>query len=198
MRMDTAAEELPRLVIERLTPQLDGGRYPIKRLLGQVVDVGVNIFKDGHDLIAAHVLYRPVGTEEYRSTPLTYHFDVDRWFGHFKADRPGRWEYTVEAWPDRYGTFRSDLGKRLNAGQDVRSELLEGAEILRRLASFLRGDAGKRIKDAAAKLRDTTLSLEERLRVAFADDVLETVRVPLLPGDATRLEPLPLIVDRQE
>ena len=59
--MDTAAEELPRLVIENLTPQLDGGRYPIKRLLGKVVDIGVNIFKDGHDLIAAHVLYRPVG-----------------------------------------------------------------------------------------------------------------------------------------
>jgi starch synthase (maltosyl-transferring) len=196
--MDTAAEELPRLVIESLTPQLDGGRYPIKRLLGQVVDVGVNIFKDGHDLIAAHVLYRQVGTEEYRTAPLTYHFDVDRWFGSFKADRAGRWEYTVEAWPDRYGTFRSDLGKRLNAGQDVRSELLEGAEILRRLASFLRGDAGKRIKEASLKLRDTTLSLEERLRIAFADDVLETVRVPLLPGDATRLEPLQLIVDRQE
>ncbi len=196
--MDTAAEELPRLVIESLTPQLDGGRYPIKRLLGQVVDVGVNIFKDGHDLIAAHILYRQVGTEEYRSAPLTYHFDVDRWFGSFKADRAGRWEYTVEAWPDRYGTFRSDLGKRLNAGQDVRSELLEGAEILRRLASFLRGDAGKRIKEASLKLRDTTLSLEERLRIAFADDVLETVRVPLLPGDATRLETLQLIVDRQE
>src|SRR6187402_1816790 len=196
--VDTAAEELPRLVIENLTPQLDGGRYPIKRLLGKVVDIGVNIFKDGHDLIAAHILYRPVGATEYRTAPLAYHFDVDRWFGSFKADRLGRWEYTVEAWPDRYGTFRSDLGKRLNAGQDVRSELLEGADILLKLSRFLKGDAAKRIKEAAHKLADAELSLEERLRVAFADDVLETVRVPLLPGDATRLEPLPLIVDRTE
>src|SRR6186713_776339 len=189
--MDTAAEELPRLVIENLTPQLDGGRYPIKRLLGKVVDIGVNIFKDGHDLIAAHILYRPVGATEYRTAPLAYHFDVDRWFGSFKADRLGRWEYTVEAWPDRYGTFRSDLGKRLNAGQDVRSELLEGAEILK-------GQAATRIKEAAQTLADPRASLEERLRVAFADDVVETVRAPLLPGDATRLEPLPLIVDRTE
>ena len=196
--MDTAIAELPRLVIETLTPQLDGGRYPIKRLLGKVVDIGVNIFKDGHDLIAAHILYRPVGATEYRTAPLAYHFDVDRWFGSFKADRLGRWEYTVEAWPDRYGTFRSDLGKRLNAGQDVRSELLEGAEILLKLSRFLKGDAAKRIKDAAQKLADAELSLEERLRVAFADDVLETVRVPLVPGDATRLTPLPLIVDRTE
>ncbi|HEX2874440.1 MAG TPA: alpha-1,4-glucan--maltose-1-phosphate maltosyltransferase [Polyangiaceae bacterium] len=196
--MDTAAEELPRLVIENLTPQLDGGRYPIKRLLGKVVDVGVNIFKDGHDLIAAHILYRQVGATEYRTAPLAYHFDVDRWFGSFKPDRLGRWEYTVEAWPDRYGTFRSDLGKRLNAGQDVRSELLEGADILLKLSRFLKGDAAKRIKEAAQKLADDKLSLEERLRVAFADDVLETVRVPLLPGDATRLETLPLIVDRIE
>jgi starch synthase (maltosyl-transferring) len=196
--MDTAAEELPRLVIESLTPQLDCGRYPIKRLLGKVVDVGVNIFKDGHDLIAAHILYRPVGSGEFRLAPLTYHFDVDRWFGSFKPDRLGRWEYTVEAWPDRYGTFRSDLGKRLNAGQDVRSELLEGAQILLQLSRFLKGDAGRRIKDAAHKLADAELSLEERLRVAFADEVVETVRVPLLPGDATRLEPLPLVVDRLE
>jgi starch synthase (maltosyl-transferring) len=196
--MDTAAEELPRLVIETLTPQLDGGRYAIKRLLGKVVDIGVNIFKDGHDLIAAHILYRPVGAAEFRSAPLTYHFDVDRWYGSFKPDRLGRWEYTVEAWPDRYGTFRSDLGKRLNAGQDVRSELLDGADILLKLSRFLKGDAGRRIKEAAQKLANPDLSLEERLRVAFADDVLETVRVPPLPGDATRLEPLPLIVDRLE
>jgi starch synthase (maltosyl-transferring) len=196
--MDTAEEELPRLVIENLTPQLDGGRYAVKRLLGKTVDVGVNIFKDGHDLIAAHILYRPVGASEFRTAPLAYHFDVDRWFGSFKADRLGRWEYTVEAWPDRYGTFRSDLGKRLNAGQDVRSELLEGADILLKLARFLRGDASKRIKEAAQRLGDPLLALEERLRVAFADDVVETVRVPLLPGDATRLEPLPLVVDRLE
>jgi starch synthase (maltosyl-transferring) len=196
--MDTAAEELPRLVIENLTPQLDGGRYPIKRLLGKTVDVGVNIFKDGHDLIAAHILYRQVGTTEFRETPLTYYFDVDRWFGSFKPDRIGRWEYTVEAWPDRYGTFRSDLGKRLNAGQDVRSELLEGADILRKHARYLKGDAARRIKEAAAKLSDSELSLEERLRVAFADDVLETVRAPLLPGDATRVAPLQVVVDRQE
>jgi starch synthase (maltosyl-transferring) len=196
--MDTAAEELPRLVIENLTPQLDGGRYAIKRLLGKVVDVGVNIFKDGHDLIAAHILYRPVGAAEFRSAPLTYHFDVDRWFGSFKPDQLGRWEYTVEAWPDRYGTFRSDLGKRLNAGQDVRSELLEGADILLKQSRFLKGEAGKRIKEAAQKLADPLLSLEERLRVAFADEVVETVRVPLLPGDATRLSALPLVVDRLE
>ena len=163
--MDTAAEELPRLVIENITPQLDGGRYPIKRLLGRTVDVAVNIFKDGHDLIAAHILYRQVGTHEFRAAPLTYHFDVDRWFGSFKPDQLGRWEYWVEAWPDRYGTFRSDLGKRLNAGQDVRSELLEGADILLKQARFLKGEAARRIKEAAQKLADPRGSLEERLRV---------------------------------
>jgi starch synthase (maltosyl-transferring) len=196
--MDTAAEELPRLVIETLTPQLDGGRYPIKRLLGRTVDVAVNIFKDGHDLIAAHVLYRQVGTHEYRAAPLTYHFDVDRWFGSFKPDQLGRWEYLVEAWPDRYGTFRSDLGKRLNAGQDVRSELLEGADILLKQARFLKGEAARRIKEAAQRLADPRATLEERLRIAFADDVVETVRIPLLPGDATRSGSLQVVVDRQE
>jgi starch synthase (maltosyl-transferring) len=197
--MDTASEELPRLVIEHVTPELDGGRYPIKRSVGSVVEVSANIFKDGHDQIAARLLYRPLEASEFFEAPLAYRFDPDRWYGSFKVDRIGRWEYTVEAWPDRYGTFRSDLGKRLNAGQDVRSELLDGADILQRLARYLKGEAALRVREAAERLSDPLVSLEERLRVAFSDEIAASVRLPLLPGDATRLErPLALLVDRPE
>ncbi|MEI9941579.1 MAG: alpha-1,4-glucan--maltose-1-phosphate maltosyltransferase [Pseudomonadota bacterium] len=189
----------PQLVIENVTPQLDGGRYPIKRMIGNVIEVSADIFKDGHDLIAARLLYRRPGEASSRVAPFTYRFDPDRWYGSFKADQIGLWQYDIEAWPDRFGTWRSDLGKRLNAGQDVRPELLEGASILARMTEKLTGAAKVLIGDAAKRLANPTLALDERLKVAFAEDVAELVRVPLFADEASRLErPLALYVDRAE
>ena len=189
----------PQLVIENVTPQLDGGRYAIKRVIGSVIEVSANIFKDGHDLISARILYRRPGEASSRVAPFTYHHDVDRWFGSFKVDQIGLWQYDVEAWPERFGTWRSDLGKRLNAGQDVRPELLEGAGLLARLADKLTGAAKVLIGDAAKRLQNPTVALDERLKVAFAEDVMELVRAPLFADEASRLEhPLEVYVDRAE
>jgi starch synthase (maltosyl-transferring) len=189
----------PQLVIENVTPKLDGGRYPIKRVIGNVIEVSADIFKDGHDLIAARLVYRRPGEASSRFAPFTYRFDPDRWHGSFKADQIGLWQYDIEAWPDRFGTWRSDLGKRLNAGQDVRPELLEGASILSRMAEKLTGAAKVLIADAAKRLASSTLSLDERLKVAFAEDVAELVRAPLFADEASRLErPLEVYVDRAE
>src|SRR4051812_20604418 len=139
----------PQVVIENVAPQLDGGRYPIKRVIGSVIEVSADIFKDGHDSIAARILYRRPGEKEFRIARFNYRFDPDRWHGSFKVDQIGLWQYLVEAWPDRFGTWRSDLGKRLNAGQDVRPELLEGASLLTRLAVKLSGPTQRRVEEAA-------------------------------------------------
>jgi starch synthase (maltosyl-transferring) len=205
--MSALPKDPPRLVIEHVTPMLEGGRHPVKRIVGNMVEVGANIFKDGHDLIGARILYRHAPRasaenqreREWRSAPLHYEFNPDRWHGSFRADKLGRFQYTIEAWPDRYGSWRSDLGKRLQAGQDVRSELLEGAELLERLSRHLPAESARRIREASTRIADTKLSLEERLKVALADDVMDAVRLPLLPGDATRFSPvLELVVDRAE
>ncbi|MEO8905457.1 MAG: alpha-1,4-glucan--maltose-1-phosphate maltosyltransferase [Polyangiaceae bacterium] len=189
----------PQLVIENVSPQLDSGRYPIKRVIGSVIEVSADIFKDGHDLIAARILYRRSGEATSRVAPFSYRFDSDRWHGSFKADQIGLWQYDVEAWPDRFGTWRSDLGKRLNAGQDVRPELLEGASLLARMAEKLSGPAQRLVSEAGKRLATTTLALDERLKIAFAEDVFELVRAPLLGDEASRLNrPLELYVDRAE
>ncbi len=189
----------PQLVIENVSPKLDAGRYPIKRVIGSVIEVSADIFKDGHDLLAARILYRRPGEATSRVAPFNYRFDADRWHGSFKADQIGLWQYDVEAWPDRFGTWRSDLGKRLNAGQDVRPELLEGAALLARLGEKLTGQAQRVVSDAAKRLANPSLALDERLKVAFAEDVFELVHVPLLAEEASRLErPLELYVDRAE
>jgi starch synthase (maltosyl-transferring) len=189
----------PRVVIEQVTPELDAGRYPIKRPVGSVIEVGAAIFKDGHDQIAARILCRPPGETEYQAVPLTYRFDPDRWHGSFRVDRLGRWLYTIEAWPNHYGTWRGDLGKRIDAGQDVRAELLEGAALLERHAKRLKGEAGKRVREAAERLANPRASLEERLRVAFSEEVLHDVNGPIDPSEVTTLEsPREVLVDRPE
>jgi starch synthase (maltosyl-transferring) len=196
--MNFSVRTAQQLVIENVTPKLDGGRYPIKRVIGSVVEVSADIFKDGHDLIAARILYRRPGDTEFRVAPFNYRFDPDRWHGSFKVDQIGLWQYTVEAWPDRFGTWRSELGKRLNAGQDVRPELLEGANLLARLAVKLAGLVARRVDEAAKRLGDATVALDERLKVAFAEDVLELVSAPLFADEASREDVLEVYVDRAE
>ena len=191
--------EPPRVVIEQVTPLVDGGRYPVKRQLGTTVEIGAAIFKDGHDHIAADLVFQGPNDPEPRRQPLVYRVDPDRWFGSLKVDSLGRWRYWIEAWTDRYATFRADLGKRVDAGQDVRSELLEGAAILSRHLNNLKGEALRRIKDAIAKLRDANLSLDERLRVAFAVEVQDLVRPAPEPREVTRTTPpLEVLVDPEE
>ncbi len=190
--------EFPRVVIEQVTPQLDGGRYAIKRTVGTLVEVGAAIFKDGHDSIAADLVFQgPKDAEPHRS-PLTYRFEPDRWFAAFRVDQLGRYKYWVEAWPDDYGTFRSELAKRVDAGQDVRPELLVGAALLERHANALKGEAGRRVREAAQRLKDASTPLDERLRVAFAADVLELARPAAEAGELSRSSVLEILVDTEE
>src|SRR6478736_4651290 len=123
---------LPRVVIENVTPAIDGGRYALKRLLGDTVEVGADIFKDGHEVITGRVLYRGPGDTTFQAAPLSYDYNSDHWSGGFKADRVGSWEFLVEAWPDWFRTWRGFLQKRIDAGQDVTSELLEGASLVKK------------------------------------------------------------------
>src|SRR5215211_1493627 len=130
------------LVIERVSPELDCGRYAVKRLVNDVVRVRAAIFKDGHDLLAARVRYRGPSDAAPRYAPLAYDQPTDFWHGEFTVDQIGEWHFTVEGWTDRFGTWQRDLEKKLGAGQDVRLELLEGAELLDATARRTRfGDA---------------------------------------------------------
>jgi starch synthase (maltosyl-transferring) len=197
--INAATVDLPRLVIEQVTPLLDCGRYPVKRIIGTHIEVGAAIFKDGHDLIAARILYRRHGETEWREAPLRHEYDPDRWFGSFYVDRLGLWQYTIEAWPDHFNTWRSDLNKRLEVGQDVRPELLEGAALVKRRASRLRQGAAKRLSEYARRLADEAQDLDERLKVAFSPEVWKAMYAPLDPREARRYEPtLEIMVDREQ
>ncbi|MGH7325310.1 MAG: maltotransferase domain-containing protein, partial [Candidatus Rokuibacteriota bacterium] len=131
------------VVIENIAPAVDGGRFPVKREVGAVVEVSADIFKEGHDVLVAFVRFRGPGDAAWRESPMRF-VDNDRWAGSFTLDTIGRWLFTVEALADPFRSWLADLDKRVAAGQDVTSELLEGAALLREAAG--RAAAG----DAAA------------------------------------------------
>src|SRR4051812_24093065 len=93
------------LLIECVTPELDGGRYPVKRIVGDTVTVGADIIKEGHDQVAARVVFKGPGDDDWSTVQMEFDYDADRWTGVFPVSRIGRWVFTVEAWTDRFGTW---------------------------------------------------------------------------------------------
>ena len=117
-----------RIQIEDVYPELDGGRYPVKRIQGDRFEVWADIFRDGHDKLRAVVKYR-CGISPWRETPLAF-FDNDRWVARFYLDEIGIWQYTVEAWTDPFESWRDEFEKKREAGQDTSLELVEGRTIV--------------------------------------------------------------------
>ncbi|MGH9347302.1 MAG: alpha-1,4-glucan--maltose-1-phosphate maltosyltransferase [Vicinamibacterales bacterium] len=138
-----------RVVVDRVAPEIDGGRFPIKRTLGETVRVTADMIADGHDRLAGVVRYRVEGAtawEETRLAPL----GNDAWEATFTVDRLGRWEYTVEGWIDRFASWLAALVAKAEAGQDVSSELVEGADLLQHAAGRLH-PAGAGGQDTGSK-----------------------------------------------
>ena len=108
----------PRIQIEDVWPQIDCGRYPVKRSVGDEVEVWATIFRDGHELVGAAILYRGPGSSEWQEAEMRKVEDQpDRWTGSFHVDRCGRWEFTIEAWVDRFESWRNELRRKVEAGQ---------------------------------------------------------------------------------
>lgn len=188
------------IVIECVTPELDAGRHPVKRVVGDVVEVGADILKEGHDLLAGRVIYKGPEDDEWSSSPLTYDEETDRWSGEFTVTSIGRWTFSVEAWTDRFGTWRSDLEKKVAAGQDVQLELLEGAQFARTASKSTRSAAARASLLMTAKLledrRDT--DMDKRVQRALDDDLLALIEEHYKPTDLTRYRyDLGIVVDRE-
>jgi starch synthase (maltosyl-transferring) len=184
------------VVIEPVHPLVDGGRHPIKRLLNQAVQVEANVYKEGHDAVAARVCYRGPGDGQWRTTPMSYDINIDRCRGSFVPDRLGRWMFTVEAWTDRFATWRADFRKRLDARQDLSSELLEAAALVADAARHARGTERTLLEDAARRLRDPALAIDTRAALALDTEVARLVDAHLPPDGLTRsAQELPVEVD---
>jgi starch synthase (maltosyl-transferring) len=142
---ETSAPLPPRVVIENVQPQVDCGRFPVKRTAGESVVVQADVFADGHDVVAAMLRFRD--REYHDPTPGKWHetpmlpLGNDRWEARFMAERMAVYEFTVQAWVDRFGTWREGLSKKIAAEQNVELDLQEGALMLRQTLDRIKGAA---------------------------------------------------------
>ena len=145
----------PRIQIQAIEPIVDCGRYPVKRTVGDRVDVYATVFKDGHDTLGGAVRVKGPGDKRWSEEPLQP-FGNDRWGGVFTPDRPGRWQFAVAAWTDRVATWQEEIRRKSDAGQeDLSGELAEGAVLLGRdtvtVDEALAADAGDRHGEAVSQ-----------------------------------------------
>lgn len=158
-----------RVVIENVTPQVDGGRFPAKRTVGDTVRVEADIFTDGHDSIAAVLLFRSEDSALWTERPMQPLVN-DRWTGDFPVTKIGRYRYTIRAWVDHWETWRRDLKKRIDAGTDTDIDYRMGASLVEEAAARATKADNEYLTAAAALLR-TEADMENR-RAQATDDVL--------------------------
>jgi len=170
--MHRLSERMPsRVILEGVEPEIDGGRFPIKRTVGDEVIVWADIHADGHDSLAAVLRYRHTAEPEWKEVPLEPRGN-DRWTGRFAVTALGTYEYTFQAWVDRFASWRRDLTKKVEVSQDVASELLEGAELVTEAAGRARSEDADWLRWWADSLRKG----DEAARVKAAlDPILGTV-----------------------
>ena len=152
----------PRIAIERVYPDLEGGRYAVKRVVGERLDVWADIVRDGHDVLRANLLYQAEGAEHWHHVPMRL-FENDRWTGSIVLTENRRHLYTIEAWMDPFASWRDRMLRKRAAGQDVTPDLDEGRTLI--AAAF--AQAGQALAPPDASI-DTLLSdaLAEAMREA--------------------------------
>ncbi|MFZ1221257.1 MAG: alpha-1,4-glucan--maltose-1-phosphate maltosyltransferase [Chthoniobacterales bacterium] len=188
----------PTAVIENLQPLVDGGRYMVKRVVGDDLEVEADVFQDGHDVVAAALKWRQLGETQWHETPMV-HVDNDRWRGVCTLYKNAIYEYTVEAWTDTFRGWQHEFSTKFEAGlENLSSETLEGA-------ALLDGAAERAVDSAdAARLRE----LSEAIRAGQPADVnaiahsgeLEVLMATYPDrASATQYAPAPrVVVDRKE
>jgi len=174
--------------IEAIQPLLDGGRFPVKRIVGEPVGVEADIYRDGHDIIAAALLWRREVDRDWQRVPMQHDVN-DRWHGQFVPCQLGRHLYAIEAWTDQFATWRHGFELKLNAGQDVSLDALEGAELLSRTAAS--DQVGAVIQ------RQCQHFLESGdYQALLAPELMAAMALAQPRPDLTRSPALPLMVDR--
>jgi starch synthase (maltosyl-transferring) len=184
-----AARSASRFHIEDVYPCVDCGRFPIKRICGEPIDVWADILREGHDVLAAQLVWRRGGATGWQRIPMQLHGN-DRWTARFAPLEPGSYVYAIEAWTDEFATWRRDFMVKRTAGQDVALEATEGDQLIA----------------AASPRRRSAADIIARARAAFAgnrdadalvsDAVADAMAESQSRSDVSRSALFPLVVDR--
>ncbi len=179
----------PRFLVEDIYPSVDGGRYPLKRIVGESIDVWADLLREGHDLLAAELLWRKETETAWRREPMRLNGN-DRWHGTFTPPDPGRYLFAIEAWTDQFGTWRKQLLLKREAGLDLALEAREGRELLAELD--VHDTSVKRLIDRARRDFDRSPDVE----ILLSKELGAAVAMSDPRGDLSRSAAIPLVVDR--
>ena len=177
-----------RIYIEDVYPVVDGGRFPVKRIVGDEVDVWADIFRDGHVVLAAELLWRREGADKWLRVPMVLH-DNDRWRASFRPPKVGRYVYAIEAWTDVFASWRRDFLTKRAAGMDVSLEIEEGRNLLADLR-LKNSEQARLIRDVCRK-PDIAENPDPLLSQELAATASKGQQ-----SDLTRSATYPLVADR--
>jgi starch synthase (maltosyl-transferring) len=187
----------PSAVIENLQPLIGGGRYPVKRVVGEDLVVDADIFKDGHDVVAAVLKWRVVGKRAWRETPMVF-VDNDRWRGGCTLYDQDMHEYTVEAWTDTFRSWQREFTAKFEGGiTSLRSEALEGAALVKAAAARARDRSdAKRLLEFSEQI---ATGANSQINAIARSGELEVLMATYPDrSNATKFVPAPrVMVDRQ-
>ena len=182
-----------RVIIEGITPAVDGGRFPVKRTVGDQVRVEADIFTDGHDAVSASLLAHREGSKEWTEIPMRPLVN-DRWTAAFRVAELGRYGFKVQGWVDHFETWQRDLMKRIAAESDTAVDYLIGAELVAEAAGRATGDDAAWLRERAKTLR-TAKPPEEMRTHAISPKLHEMVLRYPDKRFATESEELSVFVD---
>ncbi len=193
-RVSTPADGRSRVVLENVSPFVDGGRFPAKSSVGETVRVEIDAFTDGHDRLSVTLRHRISSTSMWQDVDMSPLVN-DRWFGEFDVHAIGWHEFTVVGWVDRFATWRHDLQKRVAAGQNVAVDLLVGAQLVEEEAEHAQGDVAKSLRGFATFLRSDHRN--EAVEIALGASLQSMMRRYAARHYATELAtPVKIWVDR--
>lgn len=151
-----------RVVIETVSPEISGGIFPIKRVVGEKVIVGADIFADGHDMVSAKLLYRRPDSYRWEEVPMVF-IENDRHKGEFTVEEVGIYNYTLVGWVNYFKTWQKDIKKKFEAGQDVRVDILIGNNFIEDAAKRASGEDRKKLEEIVTFLKN-----EQDMEKAFS------------------------------
>ncbi|MFB0520066.1 MAG: alpha-1,4-glucan--maltose-1-phosphate maltosyltransferase [Desulfatiglandales bacterium] len=192
-----AEEGRKRVVIEGVRPEIDGGRFPIKRTVGEKVVVEADIFTDGHDASSCALLCRKDNDSQWTEVPMEP-LGNDRWRGSFLVTELGRYFYTLEAWVDRFGSWRQGLAKKVKLDQDVSIDLLVGAQLIEQASQRALDTDAEKMQAWAGRLRSTG-DYSDKIQYALDDELARLIsNCPDRYLSTTYEKELAVVVDREK
>jgi len=157
------------IVIEAVQPEIDSGRWPIKREVGDRLEVSADIFKEGHDVLACLLRYRLAKEDGWREVPMEF-VDNDRWAGHFDLTHNTRYRYSIGAYVNLFESWRIEVTKKHEAGERIESELLEGRTLVEATAKRATGGDKAKLTEWLGRWR-TGDSIATQLEAALHNDL---------------------------